>query len=62
LGVLGAWFAVRLIRGMLFQTTFADPGTIVGVLVVLSGVTLLASWRPALRATHTDPMVAIRSD
>lgn len=61
-GVLGAWFSVRLIRGMLFETTFADPGTIVGVLLVLSGVTVLASYRPALRATHTDPMLAIRSD
>ena len=62
LGGVGAWFSVRLIRGMLFETTFADPGTIVAVVVVLSGVTLLASYRPALRATHTDPMLAIRSD
>jgi predicted permease len=62
LGGVGAWSAGRVIRGMLFQTTFADAGTIAGVLVVLSGVTLLASYRPALRATHTDPMLAIRSD
>ncbi|MGH7638761.1 MAG: ADOP family duplicated permease [Gemmatimonadaceae bacterium] len=61
-GALGSWYAVRVIRGMLFQTTFADPGTLVGVLVVLTGVTVLASYRPALRATHTDPMLAIRSD
>lgn len=61
-GALGSWYSVRVIRGMLFETTFADPGTIVGVLVVLSGVTVLASYRPALRATHTDPMLAIRSD
>src|SRR5688572_9724319 len=62
LGGVGAWFSVRLIRSMLFETTFADPGTIIGVVAVLTGVTVVASYRPALRATHTDPMLAIRSD
>ena len=61
-GSRGAWFSVRLIQGMLFETTFADPATIVGVVAVLTSVTLLASYRPALRATRTDPMLAIRSD
>jgi ABC-type antimicrobial peptide transport system permease subunit len=61
-GALGSWFSVRVIRGMLFETTFADPGTIVGVVAVLATVTLLAAYRPALRATNTDPMLAIRSD
>lgn len=62
LGTLGAYFSVRIIRNMLFQTSPADPGTLVGVLVVLSGVMVLASYAPALRATRADPMLAIRSD
>jgi len=62
LGIAGAYASVRIIRGMLFQTGFADPGTLAAVLVVLTGVTLVASYAPALRATRTDPMLAIRSD
>ncbi|HJQ19555.1 MAG TPA: ABC transporter permease [Gemmatimonadaceae bacterium] len=62
LGLAGAYASVRVVQSMLFQTQFADPGTLAAVLVVLSGVTLLASYAPALRATRTDPMLAIRSD
>ena len=62
LGIGGASIAVRIIKGMLFQTEFSDPGTLVAVLLVLSGVTLVASYAPALRATRTDPMLAIRAD
>jgi len=51
LGIAGAYASVRIIRGMLFQTGFADPGTLAAVLVVLTGVTLVASYAPALRAT-----------
>lgn len=61
-GVLGAYYSVRVIRGMLFQTSLADPGTLVAVLLVLSAVTVLASYAPARRATRADPMLAIRSD
>ncbi|HMC55401.1 MAG TPA: ADOP family duplicated permease [Gemmatimonadaceae bacterium] len=62
LGAGGAYASVRIIRGMLFQTDFADPATFASVLVVLAGVTLVASYAPAVRATNTDPMLAIRSD
>jgi putative ABC transport system permease protein len=62
LGLVGAYVSVRVIQGMLFQTQFGDPGTLAAVLVVLSGVTLVASYAPALRATRTDPMLAIRAD
>ncbi|HYC52093.1 MAG TPA: ABC transporter permease [Gemmatimonadaceae bacterium] len=62
LGAVGAWLSARVIQGMLFQTTLADPVTIAGVVLVLGIVTVLASYRPAVRATHTDPMLAIRSD
>lgn len=61
-GMLGAHLSERLIRGMLFQTSPTDPGTLIGVLVVLAGVTVLASSAPAARATRADPMLAIRSD
>ena len=38
-------------------------GTFVGLVsLVLAMVTLIACWIPAMRATKTDPLVAIRYD
>jgi ABC-type antimicrobial peptide transport system permease subunit len=50
------------ITGFLFNVNPRDPVTYIGVAVLLSGVTLVASFIPARRATRVDPMVALRSD
>jgi ABC-type antimicrobial peptide transport system permease subunit len=36
-----------------------DAGTFVLVTIALAGVALLASYIPALRATKSDPMIAL---
>jgi ABC-type antimicrobial peptide transport system permease subunit len=60
LGVGGAIFATRLIRGLLFGVTPYDPITLVGVAVVMAAVGIAACWIPALRASKIDPAITMR--
>ena len=59
-GLSGALALTRLIKSLLFNIAANDPPTYGGVLLLLLGVALLASYIPALRATRVDPMVALR--
>jgi putative ABC transport system permease protein len=61
LGVAGAFFAARVIRGLLFDVAPHDPVTFVGVAVVMAAVGLCACWVPALRAARIDPAITLRS-
>jgi predicted permease len=60
LGVGGAIFATRLIRGLLFGVAPHDPITLLGVAVVMAAVGIGACWIPALRAARIDPAVTMR--
>jgi len=61
-GLTGALFAARLLRGLLFGVTPHDPATLVAVAVVLTGVGVAACWLPAARAARVDPAVALRAE
>jgi ABC-type lipoprotein release transport system permease subunit len=39
-----------------------DPGTYASVIAILAAVTLLASYVPAWRAAHIDPLRALRQE
>ncbi|MGH7555600.1 MAG: ABC transporter permease, partial [Longimicrobiales bacterium] len=60
LGVGGALFANRLIRGLLFGVAPYDPVTLAGVTLLMAVVGVGACWLPALRAARIHPAVAIR--
>ena len=60
LGVGGALFATRLIKGLLFGVAPHDPMTLALVSVVMVLVGLAACWLPAVRAAGVDPAVALR--
>jgi predicted permease len=62
LGMLGALALSQVLRTMLFGVGRNDPITLAGVILILGGVALLASWLPARRATRVDPVVALRTE
>ena len=60
LGIAGAFFATRMMRGLLFGVAPHDPVTLAGVAVLMAAVGIGACWLPALRAARIDPAVTIR--
>lgn len=61
-GIVIALFATRALRSFLYGVSPNDPWTIAGVVAVLMGVSLLASYRPAASAASVDPMAVLRRE
>jgi ABC-type antimicrobial peptide transport system permease subunit len=61
LGVAGALACTRLIASQLFGVGPADPLTLAAVVLLIGATTLVATFLPARRAAHVDPIRALRS-
>ncbi len=59
-GVAGAWALTRFLTSFLYGVQPTDLATFVVVPLALVGVSLLACYIPARRATKVDPMEALR--
>ena len=62
LGTLGALGVARMLKSFLFGIASTDPVILVGIPVALLGITVVASYIPARRASKVDPMEALRYD
>jgi putative ABC transport system permease protein len=61
-GVGAALLTTRLASSLLYGVSARDPLTIGGVAAALLIVSALANYVPARRASHIDPLSALRQD
>ena len=61
-GLLGAYYASRIVASFLFETTPHDPTTLASAVGLLGIAACLAAWIPARRAAFVNPVEALRVD
>jgi ABC-type lipoprotein release transport system permease subunit len=62
IGLAGSALASRALITLLFGVSRLDPVTYLGVVALLLGVALIASWAPAWRAASVDPAITLRAE
>ncbi len=59
LGIVGSLLLLRIIASVLYGVGPNDPAALGGACVLLLGVVAVASYLPARRASHVEPMAAL---
>jgi putative ABC transport system permease protein len=62
LGSGAALALTRVMKNMLFNVSTTVPATFTHIILLLVGVSLVAVYIPARRATKVDPLLALRHD
>jgi ABC-type antimicrobial peptide transport system permease subunit len=60
IGLAGAFALTRLMESVLYETAPTDPVTLAISAIAILVVVTAAALVPARRATHVDPLVALR--
>jgi predicted permease len=60
-GLMGAYFAGGIMRGLLFGVPPHDPATFISVGVMMAAIGIAACWFPAIRAARVDPAITMRA-
>jgi predicted permease len=61
-GAVASLMVSRAIAALLFNTAPSDPITFAAMVLLIAAVALLAGYIPARRASHINPMVALRNN
>jgi putative ABC transport system permease protein len=61
-GTLGVGVLTRYLKELLFQVDMLDPVTFAAMAALVAGVTAVACYVPARRATKVNPMTALRAE
>jgi ABC-type antimicrobial peptide transport system permease subunit len=59
-GLPAAWLLSRVMSSLLFDVSPRDPLTFAAVIGVIAGVTAIAGFTPAWRASKVEPVTALR--
>jgi predicted permease len=62
IGLGAAIFAAQLVRSFLYGVGTADPLALLAVTLSFTGVSILAAWAPARRASRLDPAIVLRAE
>jgi ABC-type antimicrobial peptide transport system permease subunit len=62
IGLVAAFGLTRLVRTMLYGLQPTDPATLIPAALLLLIIALAAGYGPARRASHIDPMQALRHE
>jgi ABC-type antimicrobial peptide transport system permease subunit len=62
IGLAGAVIASQALVSLLFGISWLDPITYLGVVVLLAGVSMVACWVPAWRASRVDPSITLKAE
>jgi putative ABC transport system permease protein len=62
IGLAAAFIASQTLVSLLFGISWLDPTTYVGVIGLLAGVSMVACWVPAWRASRVDPSITLRAE